>query len=172
MQKIPVTIRDLNVLFTAALTVSTEIASAVAGKLNSGVLTVDWHSACMIRWYNEEDVIFFDYSAGARKYAAVLFLRYDFPVVSGKSQQHILRMLKKHAGFRDYEEIQCMLIVPEQLGETEPELTGYPVVLSWNALKQIFCRYGGHQGEYLAEMLQSAAEMPEGNWFENGLVLN
>ena len=121
MQKIPVTIRDLNVLFTAALTVSTEIASAVAGKLNSGVLTVDWHSACMIRWYNEEDVIFFDYSAGARKYAAVLFLRYDFPVVSGKSQQHILRMLKKHAGFRDYEEIQCMLIVPEQLGETEPE---------------------------------------------------
>ena len=172
MQRIPVTIRDLNVLLTAELSVSRELASAIAGKLNSGIAGVDRHSACMISWYDGEDAIFFDYSAGERRYAAVLLLLYYFPVISGKKQRHILRMLKKHASFREYEDIQCMLIVPECLPDTQLDLAGYPFVMSWNILAQILHQCGGRGEEYLAEMLKIAAEMPEGNWFENGLVLN
>ena len=172
MQKIPVTIRDLNVLLTAELSVSAPLASAIAGKLNSAVTGVDAHSAGMVRWYAEEDVIFFDYSVGSRKYAAVLFFLYDLPELSGRSQLRILRMLKKYAGFCNYEDIQCMLIIPDRLLEAEPDLSGYPVVLSWKDLENILHRYGGAGGEYLARMLQNAADTPAIDWFKNGLVLN
>ena len=172
MQRISVTIRDINVLFAADLSVSKWFASAIAGRFNSLNGDLDFYSADMVRWYNEDEAIFFNYSSGSRKYAALLLLLHDFPSLSGKKQLQILRTVKKSVGFNDYEALQCMLIVPDKLLERNSNLSEYPVVLSWNSLRNILLQEGGSRGEYLAQKLKCVVDEPISDWMSSGLVLN
>lgn len=158
MLKVPVTIRDLQVLFTAELSVSRRLACAIAGKLTPDCYGIDCFSANMITWYDGENAVFFDYSVNGLKYAALLLLRQELPLLSGYEQLRLLRKIKKSVRFIDYKDLRCMLIIPEK--------RFYPVeypVISWSELGKLLRKYHRRSGDYLAEMFECVADVIPGS---------
>ena len=157
MRKVPLTIRDLQVLFTAELSVSRRLASVIAGKHTSDCCDIDFFSANLMTWYDGENAVFFDYSINGMKYAAILLLRQELPLLSGYEQLQLLRKMKKIIRFTDYKDLWYMLIIPERLTCASE----YPAI-SWNELEKILCKCRRHSGIYLAQMLKCAAgSVPE-----------
>ena len=157
MLKLPVTIRDLQVLFTAELSVSRRFACAIAGKWDPDCCDIGFFSASMSRWYDGENAVFFDYSVNGMKYAAILLLRQELPALSGEEQLQLLRKMRKSIRFTDYKDLWCMLIIPGK--------TAFPVeypVMSWGELEKLLCKYSNPSGNYLAQMFKCAADsIPE-----------
>ena len=153
MYELPVTMRDLQVLFTAELSVSRRFACAIAGKWTPDCCDIDFFSANMITWYDEENVIFFDYSINGMKYAAILMLRQWLPSLSGSEQFRRLRQMKKFPRFADYKDLWCMLIIPGK--------RSYPVeypVMSWSELKNMLLECNERSADYMVQMFKSAAD--------------
>ena len=152
MLKLPVTIRDLQVLFTAELSVSRRFACAIAGKLDPDCCDIGFFSASMRLWYDGENAVFFDYSVNGMKYAAILLIRQELPALSGCEQLQLLRKMRKSIRFIDYKELWCMLIIP---GEVSSPVE-YPV-MSWEELETLLNKYSKRSGNYLAQMFKIAA---------------
>ena len=153
MRKLPVTIRDLQVLFTAELSVSRRFACAIAGKRTPDCCDIDLFSANMMTWYDGENAVFFDYSVNGMKYAAILLFRQGIPSLSGYEQLQLLRKMRKSIRFIDYKDLWCMLIIPDR----HSPVVEYPV-LYWSELEKLLSKYGSRSGNYLAQMLKYSAD--------------